>query len=403
MIVTGIRVSSVANDLGGRVWNPAIRWTVKHAVFVELESGDGLCGLGECWCFDAAPDPLIAFLRTEVAPAVIGRDSEEIRDTLAALTRRATLTARHGILASALSGIDIALWDLEAQALGRPLWQALNPDGTGVARLYASGGLYGQGKDADALAGELAGYADRGFFAVKMKIGGLSFAEDVARVEAARRRLGPDVGLIIDGVYSYSADEAAAMFERVAPLGILAFQSPVRASDIAGMRRLAGKGIPVMAVEAEYRDEVFAELIEERAVAILQVSPIACGGVSRVAALAGRAERVGIALSMETSSTAVATLAAAHLAAAFPVISHVEFHMIHQVFFDRLRLDGETFRNSNWRLPAAPGLGLTLDPVRVAAGFHLTSPSGQGRSNEACREKSGPQKARSLGAEPHVD
>ena len=62
-----IAVKFHCNDLGGKVWNPALRWTKKFAVFVELIDDAGRVGLGECWCFDSAPDALLAFLRTEVA------------------------------------------------------------------------------------------------------------------------------------------------------------------------------------------------------------------------------------------------------------------------------------------------------------------------------------------------
>ena len=383
MKLAGIRVSSIANDLGGRVWNPRIRWSVKHAVFVELLCEDGRVGLGECWCFDAAPDALIAFLRTEVVPKLLEAELSEAGAVMAELTRRATLTARHGMLASALSGVDLALWDLVAQHKGLPLWRALDPEGAGEVLLYASGGLYAPDKDAAALAEELAGYAARGFSTVKMKIGGLPIEEDVARVAAARSRLGPHVGLIVDGVYSYDADQALALFDRIRDLDIQAFQSPLPPDDLAGMRSLCHEGVPVMGIEAEYREEVFAELIEGGAVAILQVAPVACGGPSRVLSLAARARAAGIGLSLETSSTAVATLAAAQLGAAKAAIDHVELHQIHRVFFDQLRLDAGRFEASRWRLPEHSGLGIALDPARVQVAFEAKAGSDRRKAAKA--------------------
>lgn len=368
MRIVGFRIDTVANDLKGRVWNPRIRWEVKHAVFVTLLTSEGRRGLGECWCFDTAPDALIAFLRTEVAPNILGLNAAEARQALEEMTRRATLTARHGILASALSGVDLALWDITAQDKGVPLWQAIDPRGTGVAEFYASGGLYTADRSLDSLADELARYTAQGFTTVKMKIGGLSQAEDAARVAAARARLGPEVGLIVDGVYSYTTDGAAQMFDRIRHLDIRAFQSPTLPENLEGMRRLCREGIPVMGIEAEYREELLAELLEGRAVSILQVAPVACGGPSRVLALAERARAAGIPMSLETSSTAVATLAAAHLAAARAEIRDVEYHMIHQVFFDRWPRENGTFVPSRWRLPNRAGLGIELDPRRVTPG-----------------------------------
>ncbi|WP_118134605.1 mandelate racemase/muconate lactonizing enzyme family protein [Oceanicella sp. SM1341] len=370
MSIARVTVSTHCNDLGGRAWNPALVWTRKYAVFVELTDDTGRTGLGECWCFDTAPDTLVAFLRTEVAPGLTGLSPEALAAHLAALRRRATLTARHGLLESALSGVECAAADLAAQAAGLPLWRSLAPEGPGRVRLYGSGGLYGADKGPEALAAEMAGMAASGFDIVKMKVGGLAPAADLERVQAVLEALPPATRLIIDGVYTYEAETALALWRALPAERMEAFQSPVPAADHAGMRRLTAEGVPVMAVEAEYRPEIHESLIETRAVRFLQVAPIACGGPSRVLALAGRLRGTGIALSLEVSSTAVATLAAAHLAAASEAIAHVEFHTLHQVFFDRLP--------AGWAapgprpLPETPGLGLALAPGMATPAFTLS-------------------------------
>ncbi len=371
MNIVEIRVSTAVNDLSGKVWNPLIRWTKKYAVFVELETETGLVGLGECWCFDDQPDTLATFLRTEVAPHIIGERIEKVHDIMSALVQRATLTARHGLLRSALSGIDIALWDLRSKADGIPLYQAIDGQSGNRVELYASGGLYGQDKSADDLAKELSAYLSLGFDTVKMKVGGLEIDADAERVSRARKAIGPKARLIIDGVYSFSYDRALALFDRVRKDYITAFQSPVRIDELRAMRRLCDQGVPVMAAEAEYRSEVFAELIEGGAVAILQVAPIACGGITSTLELADRAERAGIALSLEVSSTAVATMAAAHIGAAHSAIGPVEYHMVHQLFFEHLPFRATGLRGSAVSLPDAPGLGIDLPLGRVTDAFRL--------------------------------
>ena len=368
------RVSSAENHLGDRFWNPKIRWSVKQAVFVELETADGLAGLGECWCFDRSPAPLAAYLHSEVLPEIIGQTIDDVPGIVEALVRKATLTARHGVLASAISGVDLAVWDLRARAAGLPLWQSLNADGPGEAHLYASGGLYGEGKGPAELAQELKSYVDRGFPAVKMKVGGVSEAEDVERIRAARAGIGPNTKLIIDGVYSFDLAGAARLYEKVEPLGIAAFQSPLPAEELQGMRQLCQQGIPVMGLEAEYRDEVLSELIEGRAVTVLQLAPIACGGPSRIAKLIGRARAAGIDLTLETSSTAIATMAAAQIAAAWRDVRDIEVHQLHRLFFDQIQLD-QTRVVSPLRLPSTPGLSVTLKPERVTACFELEQPA----------------------------
>ncbi|NIA71331.1 mandelate racemase/muconate lactonizing enzyme family protein [Pelagibius litoralis] len=370
--VANIRVHTHCNDLSGKFWNPAIRWTKKYVVFVEVEDGAGRIGLGECWCFDTAPDTLCAYLKTEVIPAFLGRELSSLEEILTTLWTRATLTARHGLLASAMSGLDIAMHDLRAQSQQRPIWRSMNDTAAGHVRLYASGGLYGQGKGLPELAREVAGMSQAGFSIVKMKIGGLDFEADLERVRQALDVLPSTSRLIIDAVYSLTPVEALRFFEALPTERIEAFQSPLPAEDIAGMARLVRAGVPVMATEAEYRREVHARLVEERAVSFLQTAPIACGGFGRLTELADLVRETEIRLSLEVSSTAVALMAACHFAAADETVAHVEYHHLHQVFFDRLPWSGTEF-GSQMPLPDRPGLGISLPQDGTEFAFELSN------------------------------
>lgn len=358
--ISEITVSTHTNELGGKIWNPAIRWTKKHAVLIELRDDTGALGLGECWCFDTYPDALIAFIRTEVIPDFLGLSVADIPAMITRLTQKATLTARHGILASALSGIDIAAWDLLSKQAEQPLWQHLNASGQGSALLYASGGLYGDGKGTRELVAEMSGLHSDGFGLLKMKIGGASIIEDIERVSAVIDALPSDAQLIVDGVYSYSADEALKVYEALPEGRIAAFQSPVKASNLTGMKQLSRASVPVMATEAEYREELHLRLIDEAEIAFLQTAPVACGGVSRVRALSELTIGTSTKLSLEVSSTAIALMAACHLAASDDRIAHVEYHTIHQVFFDQLALRQSANAAGRVSLPDRTGLGISL-------------------------------------------
>jgi L-alanine-DL-glutamate epimerase-like enolase superfamily enzyme len=137
------------------------------------------------------------------------------------------------------------------------------------------------------------------------------------------------------------------------------------------MRNLCAQDVPVMMTEAEYRPEVFEQLIEGGSVKILQVSPIACGGITPLLELAERAAKVGIMLSPEISSTAVATMTGCHLAAALESINPVEYHMVHQVFFDHLPFSTNDLKGSKVSLPDTAGLGISLVSDNVKEEFCL--------------------------------
>ena len=369
MKITTGRVFVHTNDLGGRIWNPLVRWTVKYAVFVELETDSGLIGLGECWCFDTKPDSLVAFLKTEVLPHVMGVEVEKLPTIQNALRTRAILTARRGILASALSGIDIAMWDLRAQAAGIPLWKYLNPQASGWIKVYASGGLYESNKDPMALAKELVSYERKGFRIVKMKIGGLTLREDIIRILTAREQLQDHTALIVDAVYSYTRDEALELWTNVSSANVIAFQSPVDATNIEDMHHLCKSGIPVMGIEAEHRIDLLKIIAQTDAVSILQTAPIASGGPSIVKDLCQIAAQKNCCCSLEVSSTAIASFCALQIGAAFPEITHVEIHQVHTVFQELMSF--EKLSNGSLQVPELPGLGVQLPYDQVELSFSI--------------------------------
>jgi len=375
-VITRLRVHTHCNDLGGKVWNPAITWTKKYAVFVSLENEQGVTGVGECWCFDTSPDALVAYLRTEVCPHIIGSNTEACSEIYLKLLSRATLTARHGLLASAWSGVDIALWDMKSREAELPLWKYIARQKSdsastvaaneGKVRLYASGGLYGKNKTIEDLTREMRSMNSSGFDIVKMKIGGLSIPEDLRRVLSVLDDLDDSVKLIIDGVYCYSATEALQIFNALPTDRIEAFQSPVRPEELAGMKSLCDAGVPVMATEAEYRYEIHQQLVQTGAVMYLQTAPIACGGINRLmqlGELVSQTNPLNTRLSLEVSSTAVALLAASE------TVAHVEYHFLHQVFFDGLELP-LVKGNPGWcQLADKPGLGLRLPQEGIQERF----------------------------------
>lgn len=367
--ITRLNIHTHCNDLGGKVWNPAITWTKKYAVFITLESDNGVIGVGECWCFDAAPDSLVAYIHTEISPHIVGAHSNEGPKVYQRLLSRATLTARHGMLASAWSGVDIALWDLRSREAKLPMWkfitqqssQSFNADGK--VKLYGSGGLYGKEKSVADLVDEMQAMNGSGLDIVKIKIGGLSIAQDMERINAVLEGITDSCKLIIDGVYSYTGVQALQVYNALPADRIEAFQSPVNASDINGMKYLTEAGVPVMATEAEYRHELHQQLMNTGAVVYLQTAPIACGGVERLLELDKQVNGTDIMLSLEVSSTAIALLAACHFAAASSAVAHVEYHFLHQVFFDNLDLPSPVA--GYLQLPDHSGLGMDLPESKI--------------------------------------
>jgi L-alanine-DL-glutamate epimerase-like enolase superfamily enzyme len=149
----------------------------------------------------------------------------------------------HGERSVAVGTIDMAVWDAVAKIAGLPLHEYLARHyGTGQANprvfVYAAGGYYYPGKDLDALRREMAGYLDRGYSVVKMKIGGASLAEDCARIEAVLSLLGPGQQLAVDANGRFDLDTAVAYGRALAQYPLFWYEEPGDPLDYALQARL---------------------------------------------------------------------------------------------------------------------------------------------------------------------
>ena len=312
-------------------------------------------GIGEAWSdqtrmsdlFAAAP-PLVSQL--------LGRDADDIEGIHRATWQAAGPTA--WTRAAIASAIDVALWDLRARRMGAPLRAVLGTRDT--AQVYASGGLYGDGKDDAALADEMASYARRGFTAFKMKIGALGLAADLDRVRAVRRALGPDAEIIVDAVGSLTPAAAPEWFAALHACGVRAIQAPLPAHDLDGMTALQRLGIlDVVAQEAEFRPHAFRTLLDRGAVGWLQFNPALAGGITQALALIAQARARGVPVTLQCHATAVLQATCLHLAT-LPGVRSAEFHMFHDHLHACLPPAMSLLHDGVLRLGTEPGLG--IDP-----------------------------------------
>lgn len=341
-------------------WNPRTRWSEKRVVIAFVELEDGTLGIGEAYCDGGAAQSVIDLVERDLAPLVAGRSPLASRERWRAIVDAAIVSSKGGALYAAASAVDIACWDAAGRQLGLPVHRLL---GAGSDRVfaYASAGLYGAGKTADDLAREMAGYVSLGFRAVKIKIGGASLAEDLARVQAVREAIGPRVRLMVDALYAYSPAEALRFARAAERHDIHFLEAPVHPDDSAGLAKVcAASPVAIAGNEFAYGDDAFVRLVEA-GVDVLHADAILCGGITgalRVADLASAHHR---AISFHAASSAVCLAANAHVAAAHGAES-VEYHMIHQLLFDALDPPPFAIADGHLVLASRPGLGIDLRP-----------------------------------------
>jgi L-alanine-DL-glutamate epimerase-like enolase superfamily enzyme len=266
---------------------------------------------------------------------------------------------------AAIGAMDNALWDLRGQVTGLPVYRLLGGFRSRVP-VYAAGGYYADGKGTAELAAELEGFVAAGYRAVKMKVGGAPLREDIDRVRAAREAIGPDIGLMVDANNAWTMAEALAFGRAAERYDIAWLEEPCWPDDMRGSADLRDKlDIPVASGENEYTRWGTRDLLEARAVDILQADPQTCGGLTewvRIAALAS-AQHVPMA---PHGDDYIGAHAVAAVDNGLTVESYAQLRPWQHEFIERFPLvDGEL------ALPDRPGLGVVVDEAalrRAAAG-----------------------------------
>jgi L-alanine-DL-glutamate epimerase-like enolase superfamily enzyme len=260
-----------------------------------------------------------------------------------------------GIVSTAISAVDVALWDLKARVLGISLADLLPTahDGTPI---YGSGGFCNYTDEQ--LTDQLTGWVEAGIPRVKIKTG-RDPERDRHRLEVARRAIGDDVELFADANGAFSRAEAVYWASVYQEFGVRWFEEPVSSDDLAGLHLVRDKapaGVEVAAGEYGWNLPYFQRMLEAEAVGCLQADVTRCGGISgflRVAALCD-------ARSMDLSAHC-APQVSAHACAAVWHLRHLEY------FHDHDRLEHLVFDGC-----IEPSPGGVLEPDRSAPGTGLT-------------------------------
>ncbi|HKZ07055.1 MAG TPA: mandelate racemase/muconate lactonizing enzyme family protein [Methylomirabilota bacterium] len=352
---------------------------------VEIETDAGITGLGEA---KAAVGNLgnyagiVAVIREEFAPLLIGRDPRDItgawdllyngtRAHYAAREGRTFPTVgRRGITLSAVSGVDIALWDILGRSLGVPLWRLLGGCYRERVPAYASGGWAPVG----AIGKQMLQYVERGHRAVKMRVGlqDTSVDDSAARVRETRETLGPAVGIMVDAHGTWSVREAQRFARKVEACDLAWLEEPVSPDNVAGQAEVRrATDIPIAAGESEQTRFAFREMLEARAVDVLQPDPAIAGGLTETRTIAALAASHGLTVAPHLWGSAILFATGLHLCVSTPCATLLEYSRGENPLLNELVEEPIAFEDGHVLAPTGPGLGLTLrrdfvERVRVA-------------------------------------
>lgn len=353
----------------------SMRFDRRQHCIVEIVCGDGTVGWGEC----LGPAKPNAAVVEAYAGALIGRDPIETERIWIDLYNLLRDQGQRGLTMTALSGIDIALWDIKAKHFGVPVSALLGGRFRGNVRAYATGGFRKAGKDrAAVLASETAAYAAEGFHAVKIKIG-FGVEEDLQAIAAVREAIGPQLGFMIDANHGYDTREAIELGRRAERYGIDWFEEPVLPEQIDAYCAVrTGQPIPLAAGETWHGRYAMREPLARRAVDILQPDICGTGGFSEIRRVADMAAMAGVRLVPHVWGTGIALAASLQFMAALPpnpprpdpVEPILEFDRTVNPFRQAVLTEPIEHDRGIVAIPDGPGLGIEVNR-RALAEFAL--------------------------------
>lgn len=340
---------------------------------VTITTEDGQVGYGEAKAAVGSAGTcasLVACIKHELKPMLVGQDARDInrlweimyngtRDHYALARGRAfPVLGRRGLTISAMSGVDVALWDLLGKHLDVPIATLMGGACRDTMPAYASGGW----ADADGIGEQLSGYTSKGFDAVKMRVGVMDgdVATSVARVKAAREALGPDIKLMVDAHGTFSVPEAKRFCRLLEDVDLYWFEEPINSDNYRGTAEVrATTSIPIAAGESEFTRFDFRDLIEARAVDVLQPDMAICGGLTEGRRIAALADAHQLALAPHLWGSAFMFMAGLHLSFASTSAIILEYSLGANPMLHDLAEESIEAVDGRLSAPKRPGLGVT--------------------------------------------
>ncbi|HEX7901539.1 MAG TPA: mandelate racemase/muconate lactonizing enzyme family protein [Planctomycetota bacterium] len=334
---------------------------------VEIRTDEGPAGIGSC--FNSLP--FIEASLTLLKPLLIGETAVEAERVSEKLRQHTFWQGRGGPVEHAISGLDIALWDLMGKILGQPVSRLLGGNYRSRLKPYASI-LFDQPA---VLREKLLEQTSRGFKAIKMgwrPFGRVSRKLDETLIRTARDTVGEDVELMVDAggseqFWPHGVSWARETAKMLGEHGVVWFEEALKPDDLDGFKELRATS-PVLIATGEVftRRQTFQPFITQRALDIIQPDMTKCGGLSEGRRMGWMAYDHGVKLVPHGWNTAIGVAADLALTAALPVATWVEYQTgvpyIEQLIEPPFKLDADGLLP----VPTGPGLGVTLNPDAVA-------------------------------------
>lgn len=352
-------------------------------LWVKVETDAGVTGLGECVHGGTQAIAIIQYL----APKLIGRDPFAIDAIFEDMRRSHVFDGGNaGALVTALTGIEIALWDLKGKALNTPVVELLGGRFRDQIRVYADCQVE-PGMDFDEIKKVVEGVVEKGFTALKIDLDigayttGRQFDRALLRdkfnytaserehelmlemVDMVTEAAGPDMAVAADVHTRLDVPSAIRLARDLEPYHLMWLEEPVPAENVDAMREVTrSTTTPICSGENLYLRHGFRDLLEKQAVNIIMPDIPKCGGLSECRKIANMAEIYYIPFAPHNVSSPIGTLASAHVCASVPNFLVLEFHWLHRDYWTTIIKEKEDIIKDGFiTIGDRPGIGVELD------------------------------------------
>ena len=337
------------------------RLVKRDAVIVKVTAEDGLVGYGESH-HGRSPGTVAHLVNTTLSQLVIGMDALDVVGVWSRIYKMQL--ASHGMgagTAIAMSGIDMALWDIRGKAAGWPLYRLLGGASRPVPA-YAGGPALGY-QSPETLVDETRALVDAGYRAVKLR-GGDSPTRDLQRVAAVRHAFGGDLTILVDANTGYTVSDAREVMPGLKDHGVGWLEEPFPPHDHRSYAIAAALNhVPLAAGENHYTRFEFSRLIEDRSIDILQPDLSKTGGITEALRIAAMASTWKLPIHPHTSTTGLNMAATIHFLASIDNGGYFEAEVSrNNPFRDRLVSAPYTLDDGGCVCPLErPGIGVEVD------------------------------------------